>query len=731
MKTLSPLPPSRRRHPRSGQVMIMFAILSLVLCLFAAMSVDFGLIYMKKARLSRAMDSVALRLANDLPTDLEERAGRALKIMQANYPGFLSGVDYDEDAGITPESAIQYYTSDTDSDVIEITQDHDTLLIDSEYILNEEVTPPLKIASVDVQCQTRHDTTFLRLAQIDNIDLAESAAAQRVPSIVVLIIDVSGSMGSGNPKGSEVMPKGVQAFLEAFENNQEQDYLALVTFSWYARCVWPDHYEDGTSPMVASNNFVAPVNDFLTNGITYSGFTCAQEGMRLAYTIVNNTLGSIPDDDLRDQLKVYYVFFTDGAFNTCRAYVQGTGYDVAHSADTAPWFHKQLPVAVDGDDYSPYQNVLVANSTNAGFSTTSYNLNSTNRFGNYSGTNNITPQIIRGISATFPDGNAPTLKLGRGQGTTPLFNVPAGDEDIYGTVDEGDVNDSSIYLPDGLYNERYWYAGSGGPDFDYYANWTNVILDSSSNVYNPTGGTEFENREKMWWVALGEVWRQGVSTMPSFPVYVDYDARLATQAGSYPALAREDGMDADDFNRWPEGRYYANSYDSKPNYSCRMSDFYPDFTYGDHPTNILNYTNSITTPPSMHAVMYTNGAFTSMYSFKYGDYKPMKTVNDSSWREWREKDNMIDEEGYWVSMMQCWVARTEQNAKVYVVNFSSTGGKLEKRQMANDRTGDNGEGINPFFDDQPAGAFYHTTDEDTMTAAFRDIAQKIGTHLTR
>lgn len=815
------------QNATSGQMIILFALMATVLFLFAGMAIDFGLMYLDKAKLSRAVDSLGVRLAGNLPTDVTNKAKITMDIMRANFPDFLSGVTYDSNSSnFLPMGSVTITTLGSNSDRIFITNNNQTLKMDTIATTITNVTPNLQIVSVSAEATALHDTYFLRLAGISNITLGGSATAERVPTVIVLVLDVSGSMRGNN--GWSYLPTAVTNFVNNFTNTQSQDFLAVVTFSSYATVMWPTNYlgsySNYQSQMLPANNFVTPVRQFMTNtpasggtnalisqGIRFNGVTCAQEGMRLGYQVMNNLLGGITDAQLRTKLRTYYVIFTDGEFNTTRTYVKGSGFGIDtngsnfyHSTSNLPFFHYDLPVMCNNNDFSQYTNVIVYGNTNMTASNI-YDLNATNRFGNYTGSSNITwSNFLNAVNCTLAGYQI------HGEGwnhkKTNDMHLPSSIP-IYWT-NQTNLNNSlpifgnySSSLGDQLRTNRYWtnntttsYIITNCMNHALWANntntsddgrgWTswnnklftnvnilntntaaaNVTACFSTNAYGTNAAQIAQARTNMYWLALYEVFKATPDPAIIVPTPILFDEQNPTKQTWYPTNAADYNMNTRTLSAYPSGRTFANIYgfsfqragtssrapstlpDSTTNgdtyYSARMSDFYPEFRYGAPITHVLNFTNStnynyLNYPKDvMQMITNTNdGIRYQMYSFKEGTWKDF-SYNTSTYKlpsaGWQSTNtDAILNEGNWLTMMQAWIARKEQNAQIYFVNFSNNGNLTEKRQIANDRTGNNGVSISPFFSDQPVGGFYNTTNQATLTDAFDDIARKINSRLTK
>ena len=281
---------------------------------------------------------------------------------------------------------------------------------------------------------------------------------------------------------------------------------------------------------------------------------------------------------------------------------------------------------------------------------------------------------------------------------------------------------------------------------------TNTEAANEAACYSTNQG-----KTNMWWMALYETFKAAHDPAMFVPTPILFDCQNPTKQSWYPTNAPDYDMNNRTLSYYPAGRSFANVYglyfqaasgnraptnapdvlSTRVFASARMGDFYPEFTYGPPPTNIFNLTNALMYPRDVARLMTntTNGVYYQMYSFKDMQWKSFlftNTAYDFPSAGW-DNNNLtkITTEGNWLTMMQAWIARKEQNAQIYFVNFSDNNSFREKRQIANDRTGVNGNGISPWFPDQPVGGFYDTTNQTTLNAAFDDIARKISARLTR
>jgi|GEM_PF-6971626 len=767
------------RKLKNGQIMVLFVLmLFFVIIPFVALGVDFGLALLDKTRLSRAVDAVGVRLAANLQGSSVDQARNALEVMQANYPGFLSGLSYNAaSSNWSGNGGFSSYTLGGTNFIL-LTNNTDELKLTINSVTNQYIS----VVNIHANAYKNIPSYFLRLANITNFNLGESASAQRVPNIIILVLDESRSMSGG---GDASLADATTNFIQCFTNTQSQDFVGVVAFNTTARVLWPiDYLTNGAgypTNCVPENNFVNPViglfkhisgsltdaNGFPTN-YSANGGTCGQEGIHLGYQMAQNLLNSIGSENA-SLLKVNYIIFTDGAFNTVRAFFQGPGYGLnnANPTNCAPWFQQNLPVMAANMDFSPYTSVLIATNTNNITQTVSYNLATNTRFGS-SGSNPRWADFTNYISATMYTAS----EYSSGWSFPSSSTIPL----MTNTTNSKVINSSSLARSSSSWtsgsihticgsNPKYswstnkWYASSTSGAF---TNWTNVFMADTTNIDTTTDPAQ------LWWMATVEYTKLAYDLDLLLPVSIPttYQNPLFYRTASWPNTTnplpypsntdRFYSVNTNKATLWnyPSGRQWANFYDNKVaasgtfTHTARLSDFYPYFTFGAPPTAVLTngFTNSCTNLWNLVQYTYTNSAPRYYYSFEYGsnisvydattsgfsNNSPTSGVNAAG----QNINTMLMNEAYFDCECQAWIARKEQNARIFFISFYHDGGTdaltaiTEKRNIANDATGQNGTGISPFFSDQQTGAFYGGTNLD-LTAAFQDIASKITTRLTQ
>jgi Flp pilus assembly protein TadG len=159
--------------------------------LFTGLALDGGRAYVVKAQLSKAVDGAALAAARNLNTG-NPRA-EAARIFNANFPSGWFGT-----TSVTSTSDPSFFSS--------------------------TVFPATGVNVVSVQATAVLPTTFMRLANWNEVTVTSSGEAQRRMVDLSLVLDVSSSIG-----GSwGAVRDASRAFVNSFD--AAQDRLALLFF---------------------------------------------------------------------------------------------------------------------------------------------------------------------------------------------------------------------------------------------------------------------------------------------------------------------------------------------------------------------------------------------------------------------------------------------------------------------------------------------------------------------
>jgi hypothetical protein len=263
-----------------GVTLIYMAIFITTGLLFTGLAIDGGRAYVVKAQLTKAVDGAALAAARNLNGG--DPAGEAARVFRANFPsGFLG------------TSSVTNPATDPN-------------------FFSTQVVTATGVNIVTVQATAVLPTTFMRLAYFNDVTVSSSGEAQRRMVDLSLVLDVSGSIGSGWPAVSSA----AAAFINSFD--AAGDRLALITYGNGVQVVqaMPSTRGFNKSAMVAAIPSTLP-----------GGWTPMAEGLYRGW----DELRSVPGGS-QSGLRVI-VLFTDGSANGVPGFWDGSG--VAKSVSTS------------------------------------------------------------------------------------------------------------------------------------------------------------------------------------------------------------------------------------------------------------------------------------------------------------------------------------------------------------------------------------------------------------
>lgn len=281
--------PRRHRLLQRGQILILTGITLIVLIGAVGLAVDSGRAYGVKARLNAAVDAASIAAARGLAVG-ENDAARvanaqavAVRFFNLNYPaGFL---------GSTPSAP-------------------------STSAVKEENGR----WRVRVSATAQMPTSFIRVLGPTQTEVAAAGEVIRRDLDAMLVMDVSGSIGSALPTLKQA---AINGFINKFTSGTGGDRVGLASFSSGAVLDVPI---DKT--LARGFNKATVVNAI--NALPLGGATASAEGMRVALGEMN----AIPAA-YRSSLRVI-LFFSDGAPNLINGkfYRQGNGTTVPGGAST-------------------------------------------------------------------------------------------------------------------------------------------------------------------------------------------------------------------------------------------------------------------------------------------------------------------------------------------------------------------------------------------------------------
>jgi Flp pilus assembly protein TadG len=253
----------RNLDSRSGIAAIVVVAMSAVVLPLVGLSLDAGILYMVRTKLSAAADAAAVAGARslsrgvDFNTQKEAARATAQNYFRANFPsGYFLSVNSSVDADVR--------LSGSNARVVETTATASVPIYFMRILPN---TPPAITVNV-------------------------SAMALRRDSNIVLVLDRSKSLADSGSCG--VMKSAAAAFVDKFA--EQRDYLGLVTFASSS------HYMD--FPVATNFKTASPSMVEIINSVNCAGGTNSAHGLWNAYT-------ALAELNQPGALNVI-VFFTDG-----------------------------------------------------------------------------------------------------------------------------------------------------------------------------------------------------------------------------------------------------------------------------------------------------------------------------------------------------------------------------------------------------------------------------------
>jgi Flp pilus assembly protein TadG len=250
-----------------GFALVYMAAALTTFLLFTGLALDSGRAYVVKAQLSKAVDGAALGAARNLNTG--DPKGEATRIFKANFPAGFFGTSSSTDPTTDPG------------------------------FFSSRVVPATGVNVVTVTASAVLPTTFMKLANFNQVNVTSTGEAQRRMVDLSLVLDVSGSIG---PQWGAVRD-AARAFVNSFDKTQ--DRLALLTYSDAAKVL---------DAMPSSRGFdKTKMMSDIPNTLP-GGSTAMVEGLYRGW----DELRSVPLGT-QSGLRVI-VLFTDGASNSVPAF---------------------------------------------------------------------------------------------------------------------------------------------------------------------------------------------------------------------------------------------------------------------------------------------------------------------------------------------------------------------------------------------------------------------------
>jgi Mg-chelatase subunit ChlD len=270
-----------------GFALVYMAVFLSFLLIVTGLAVDGGRAYVVKAQLTKAVDGAALSAARNL--NAGSPRSEAEKIFRANFPDGYMGVS----SVTNPTTEPSFFDLTT--------------------------VPATGVNVVTVRATAVVPTTFMRLANFNEVTVTSSGEARRRMVDLSLVLDVSGSIGSR----WAAVRDAAREFINAFDAGA--DRMALITYGNGANVVVPMQGTRGFN----KSGMIAAVPNSLPGG-----WTPMAEGLYRGWDEVRWVANGT-----QSGLRVI-VLFTDGSANGVPGDWDGTG--ISKSVSTSD-FPKRLP----------------------------------------------------------------------------------------------------------------------------------------------------------------------------------------------------------------------------------------------------------------------------------------------------------------------------------------------------------------------------------------------------
>ncbi|MGB8413687.1 MAG: pilus assembly protein [Candidatus Binatus sp.] len=262
------------RKDGHGQIFVLLALFIPILLVFLGLSIDFGMAYITKTTLAKAVDATALAAIKNLSAGQTTAAKDGTAVFNANYQS-IPGIG----TPVVPTMANNGIVWSTDSNNNTLVTVNATATISTFFLSVMDL----------LGGGTQHQT----------LTVSASAQAIRNPLVMSLILDRSGSMDLNG--GSTALPTAVEDFIAGFDEGV--DNVAEISFSTLDTVDVP---MTTTFQTKIDDEFPAQGQPF--GGQGFGGGTFAQAGLQDGF---NQVLSIPPSPNI---IRVA-VFFTDGWAN--------------------------------------------------------------------------------------------------------------------------------------------------------------------------------------------------------------------------------------------------------------------------------------------------------------------------------------------------------------------------------------------------------------------------------
>jgi Flp pilus assembly protein TadG len=766
---------------KSGQILVLFALLLPVLFLMLGLCIDMGILYLKKAQMSKAADSVALRIGLSPSISTTRRQAISLSAAKANLPGFLENyTTWGTTTGTV--SATGGETITIENAVGSTIKDKMTINTTGSSASSTPGVPTVEVVNTLVTIDSRQRTYFMMLMGQYYVDMTETAQAKRFPAIIAVVVDISGSMLEQGTTGTypssgarcDELLDSIQTFVEFFD--EQRDFFLVTSYSRSGRVEWPPTPNTSVTGVPAdtywpSREFKSGISGvastalstYLNNNMLWMGSTNPYEGFRVAAKNVKALLDQYPQT-VQDQIDVNYILMTDGEFNTYTAYVRGPGYgnqsvtntNVGSASARPSWLASDLDFHLDAmlvGDFSSAVSAQLPSSQNS-TSFTTYDLQS--RMSSIPKTSGI-PIGVRSIVGS-------NLQAFTGDDTGSGTSASKRQFNTY-------LNSTNGYVDSGSANYVVWPSATNITNYSSalpnWKNWSHTVTKvpikvGSTVTYDEFGSDVAVSGVKYWGSSnatpTDEMKRDrakyyNVSQLAICPATYVLDSQNPFQNSSSPRYADDPThavMTNAMMSTYPGMRFYANHYgmysyetyagynSSNPRNGTReasnthipinkaaigsvcMTDLYPDYAAGGFQNEATYWDNGTT---------LESGTSTP---------KQLQDVVDATGKaawthHWSMRSNAwntatSDNDAYWLIQAQAWLVRSQQKARIFCIDYEG-GSTNDMRRIANNNSGT----AFTQYSTQKVGEYYNvqTLGQDGLEEAFEDIANRISLKLTK
>ncbi|MGD0616625.1 MAG: VWA domain-containing protein [Bryobacteraceae bacterium] len=200
---------------RRGFALMYSAIALIVLTVFCGLAVDATVLFLCRAKLSAAVDASVLagarsvNLADSVATAQSQAFTAAESFFSANFPsGYM---------GSQPFTMPAIGSSSPNGN--------------SNYTVTFNWNATTGIITVTASASVQAPVYFMRILGFGNMTVGAYGSSQRRGLVMMLVLDISASMGNGAGSSCEAMVAAAQSFVNSFSPT---DYIGLVTFSYTA-----------------------------------------------------------------------------------------------------------------------------------------------------------------------------------------------------------------------------------------------------------------------------------------------------------------------------------------------------------------------------------------------------------------------------------------------------------------------------------------------------------------